>query len=61
MRVSGAMGIVGVKNLIEEGFHVTGFDKSDYVGGLWHYTDEKDTLSVLPCEDQPTSQSHDGC
>jgi dimethylaniline monooxygenase (N-oxide forming) len=41
------MGIVGVKNLVEEGFDVTGFEASNYVGGVWHYTDDEDTLSVL--------------
>ncbi|KAI6780778.1 Dimethylaniline monooxygenase [N-oxide-forming]-like protein [Emericellopsis cladophorae] len=43
----GAMGIVAVKNLLEEGFDVTGFEKSGYVGGLWHCTEDRDTLSVL--------------
>ncbi|KAM0271311.1 hypothetical protein ACHAPA_002918 [Fusarium lateritium] len=43
----GVMGLVAVKNLTEEGFDVTGFDRNDYVGGLWHYTD-KGTTSVLP-------------
>lgn len=46
----GAMGIVAVKNLVEEGFDVTGFERSPYVGGLWHFTEDKDTLSVLECE-----------
>jgi cation diffusion facilitator CzcD-associated flavoprotein CzcO len=46
------MGIVAVKNLVEEGFDVTGFERNPYVGGLWHYTDDKDTLSVLPGEDR---------
>jgi dimethylaniline monooxygenase (N-oxide forming) len=41
------MGVVAVKNLIEEGFKVTGFEKSGYVGGVWHYTDDENTLSVL--------------
>lgn len=40
---------MAVKNLTEEGFNVTGFDRNDYVGGLWHYTDE-DKTSVLPSE-----------
>ena len=35
-----------MKNLLEEGFDVTGFDKNAYVGGLWHYN-EGATLSVL--------------
>lgn len=43
----GALGLVAVKNLMEEGFDVTGFDKNEYVGGLWHYTEENKT-SVLP-------------
>ncbi|KAH7157356.1 flavin monooxygenase-like protein [Dactylonectria estremocensis] len=43
----GVLGLVAVKNLVEEGFNVTGFDRNDYVGGLWHYTDE-DKTSVLP-------------
>jgi dimethylaniline monooxygenase (N-oxide forming) len=38
---------VAVKNLTEEGFDVTGFDRNSYVGGLWHYTEE-DKTSVLP-------------
>lgn len=41
------MGVVAVKNLIEEGFNVTGFEKADYVGGVWHYTEDEKTLSVL--------------
>ncbi|UPK97593.1 hypothetical protein LCI18_008528 [Fusarium solani-melongenae] len=43
----GVLGLVAVKNLTEEGFDVTGFDRNSYVGGLWHYTDE-DKTSVLP-------------
>ncbi|KND92990.1 Dimethylaniline monooxygenase [N-oxide-forming] 3 [Tolypocladium ophioglossoides CBS 100239] len=43
----GAMGIVGVKNLLEEGFDVTGFERSGYFGGLWHFTEDENTLSVL--------------
>ncbi len=41
------MGIVAVKNLVEEGFDVTGYERCSYIGGLWHYTDDKETLSVL--------------
>ncbi|CAI4213413.1 unnamed protein product [Parascedosporium putredinis] len=42
----GALGLVTVKNLLEEGFDVTGFDSNEYVGGLWHYV-AKDSTSVL--------------
>ncbi|KAJ3493512.1 hypothetical protein NLG97_g4683 [Lecanicillium saksenae] len=42
----GAVGLVTVKNLVEEGFDVTGFEASGYIGGVWHYTEE-DKTSVL--------------
>lgn len=35
-----------MKNLLEEGFDVTGFDRNEYLGGLWHY-DERVKISVL--------------
>lgn len=47
---TGAMGLVTVKNLLEEGFDVTGFDRNNYIGGLWHFTNDEDTLSVLECK-----------
>lgn len=43
----GAQGLVTVKNLLEQGFSVTGFDRSNYLGGIWHYTAEHQT-SALP-------------
>lgn len=46
----GAMGIVAVKNLLEEGFDVVGFERSGHVGGLWHFTEDEDTLSIIECE-----------
>ncbi len=44
------MGIVAVKNLLEEGFDVVGFERSNYVGGLWHFTEDEETLSIIECE-----------
>jgi len=43
----GAQGLVTVKNLLEEGFNVTGFDKNEYIGGIWHYSAEH-RVSALP-------------
>lgn len=43
----GAQGLVTLKNLLEQGFNVTGFDRNDYIGGLWHYCAEH-RISVLP-------------
>ena len=34
----GAFGIVTLKNLLEEGYDATAFDKNPYLSGLWHYT-----------------------
>ncbi|KAM3469874.1 hypothetical protein MY5147_006753 [Beauveria neobassiana] len=42
----GAVGLVTVKNLVEEGFDVTGFESNSYIGGVWHFTEENQT-SVL--------------
>ncbi|KAL1953846.1 hypothetical protein VTO42DRAFT_2106 [Malbranchea cinnamomea] len=42
----GALGLVSMKNMLEEGFDVTGFDRNSYVGGLWHFTEENN-ISVL--------------
>lgn len=42
----GALGLVTLKNLREEGFDAVGFDRNDYVGGLWRF-DEGDKLTVM--------------
>tara|TARA_R110002003_G_scaffold54_9_gene4742 strand:- start:8109 stop:8342 length:234 start_codon:yes stop_codon:yes gene_type:complete len=42
----GAAGLVALKNLKEEGFNVTGFERNSYIGGLWKYS-ENDQTSVL--------------
>ena len=42
----GPAGLVALKNLKEEGFDVTGFDRNGYIGGIWKYTEEGST-SVL--------------
>lgn len=39
----GIAGIAAVKNLTEAGFDVTGFEASDAIGGLWHYTEDART------------------
>jgi dimethylaniline monooxygenase (N-oxide forming) len=42
----GAAGLVALKNLKEQGFDVTGFERNNYIGGLWKYA-EDDRTSVL--------------
>jgi hypothetical protein len=41
--MKGLAGLTTVKNLLEVGFEVTGFERSSYVGGLWHYTEDEKT------------------
>lgn len=40
------MGLVTLKNLLEEGFDAVGLERNDHLGGLWRFTDEP-AISVL--------------
>ncbi|KAK5994296.1 Monooxygenase aurF [Cladobotryum mycophilum] len=40
---TGINGLATVKNLVEAGMDVTGFDSSDSIGGLWCYTEDPRT------------------
>ncbi|KAF4975327.1 hypothetical protein FZEAL_7860 [Fusarium zealandicum] len=42
----GALGLVALKNLREEGFDAVGLDRNDYIGGLWHFH-EGNKLTVM--------------
>ncbi|ETN40413.1 uncharacterized protein HMPREF1541_04690 [Cyphellophora europaea CBS 101466] len=42
----GSTGIAALKNLREAGFDAVGFEKNPYIGGLWRYTADQQTLSV---------------
>ncbi|PNY29477.1 Dimethylaniline monooxygenase [N-oxide-forming] 2 [Tolypocladium capitatum] len=50
----GPLGLVTLKNLAEQDLDVTGFEKSDVVGGLWNFRDD-DQTTVL--ENTPTFPS----
>lgn len=45
---AGVIGLGATKNLIEEGFQVTTFERHTWVGGNWHATDDEEQTSVLP-------------
>lgn len=47
LTITGPLGLVALKNCLEEGFEATGFDRIPYPGGLWTYTPE-DRVSALP-------------
>lgn len=51
---AGPIGLVATKNLSEQGLHVTTFEKSDHIGGIWHPS--KTGLSVLPITSKNTSK-----
>lgn len=55
---TGSLGLVTLKNLLEEGFDATGFERKSYVGGLWKYTLDE-TTSVLPCTFIPSFCGHE--
>ncbi|KAI1933667.1 hypothetical protein LOZ58_000377 [Ophidiomyces ophidiicola] len=42
----GALGLVALKNLLEEGYDAIAYEKKPYIGGIWQYNDGSDT-SVL--------------
>lgn len=45
---AGPLGLIATKNLAEEGFEVTAFERADSVGGLWRATTNTQHTSVLP-------------
>ncbi|KAJ8319576.1 hypothetical protein KUTeg_002870 [Tegillarca granosa] len=46
---AGASGLTAIKSCLEEGLKPTCFERSDYIGGLWHYTEtiEEDQSCVM--------------
>ena len=46
-RAEGVFGIAALKNLLEEGFEAVGFERHDYIGGLWKWTKNPSQTSVL--------------
>ncbi|KAH7369630.1 flavin monooxygenase-like protein [Rhexocercosporidium sp. MPI-PUGE-AT-0058] len=45
---AGPAGLAVLKNLKEEGFNVTVYEKRDSVGGVWSYSEDPQTTSTLP-------------
>ncbi|KAJ5363607.1 uncharacterized protein N7496_009320 [Penicillium cataractarum] len=43
----GASGLVTLKNLAEEGFDVTGFERSTSIGGVWNYDESTTRTTAL--------------
>lgn len=47
---TGVTGLAAVKNLVEQGFEVEALERSQHIGGLWRYNEDKNLLSVLKSE-----------
>ena len=43
---AGALGLMALKNLKEDGFDVTGFESRAYVGGIWKPSDDNATSTL---------------
>ncbi len=52
------MGLVALKNFLEEGFDAVAFEKNDYIGGIWQFTNDKETTSGTESEFCPKHHSH---
>ncbi|KAM4059016.1 flavin-binding monooxygenase-like domain-containing protein [Hirsutella rhossiliensis] len=44
---AGALGLVAIKNLREQGLKVTAFERNEYFGGLWHVSQDPRQVSAL--------------
>ena len=45
---AGPLGLVAAKNLTEEGFEVTAFERAESVGGLWLPSTDRQRTCVQP-------------
>lgn len=42
----GIAGVGTLKNLVEAGFDAVGFERNEYIGGLWQWTSNKNITSA---------------
>ncbi|OHF03911.1 hypothetical protein CORC01_00773 [Colletotrichum orchidophilum] len=53
---TGALGLLAMKNLKEQGLQVTAFEQNSYLGGLWHFSPKPDQVTALPMTSFNTSK-----
>jgi hypothetical protein len=46
----GPTGLAALKNLREEDFEVTAFEKGPTIGGLWRFNPDPNVTTALPCK-----------
>lgn len=47
----GLTGVGTLKNLVEEGFDAVGFERNEYVGGLWKWSPDETQTTAVKCKD----------
>ena len=53
---AGLVGLLATKNLKEQGLEVTTFTKDDYIGGLWHMSNDPEKTTALRQTSSNTSK-----
>lgn len=53
---AGALGLLAIKNLLEQGLHVTALERNEYVGGTWHMSLDPNQVTALPLTTTNTSK-----
>jgi dimethylaniline monooxygenase (N-oxide forming) len=53
---AGPLGLIATKNLVEENFEVTTFERNEDVGGLWRANPNTEQTCVLPTTITNTSK-----
>lgn len=44
---TGVIGLVTIKNLLEQGLHVTAFERHEHIGGTWYVSEDGKQTTAL--------------
>ncbi|CAM1508216.1 Fc.00g050640.m01.CDS01 [Cosmosporella sp. VM-42] len=53
---TGVLGLLAIKNLLEQDLQVTAFERNEYLGGTWHASQNPEQVSALPLTTANTSR-----
>lgn len=53
---AGVLGLLAIKNLLEQGLKVTAFERNEYIGGTWHVSLDPEQLTALSSTTANTSR-----
>ncbi|KAM0816745.1 putative Flavin-binding monooxygenase-like-domain-containing protein [Seiridium cardinale] len=57
---TGVLGLVAIKNLIEQGLDVTAFERNGHLGGNWHVSDDTNQVTATAMTTANTSKQING-